>query len=331
MTRAGTLVATIGAAGAFGALISGVPLLVAVPFVALALAGVGSGWVARRRVPDGTWASPVPLVATATAHEDRGSPPPWRVARALGRVEARELVLHPWIGAGIGLCTFMALGFGLGGTADGTWENELQDLTFLAHPLVGMAVLAGHAAAARSQRSGTGELFASCPASPSSRRLGVLAAMWVAPAVLAAFFATYITSTAISNPDLTSPLGPVALHIASGLTLGAGGVALGVAVGRWTRFALAPVVAIVVVGFVSLRLADGASGRFEPAMLLSTFPPVGAGDEAAATVLLTPGQMAWHLLWLLGITAATAAFAVLWPRSDPSHRHSLSIHAGAGA
>lgn len=130
--------------------------------------------------------------------------------------------------------------------------------------------------------------------------------MWVPPAVLAVCFAVYIASMAVSNSDLTGPTGPVPLHVASGLALGAGGVALGVALGRWVRFALAPVVAIVAVGSVSLRLAAGTGDRFEPSMVLSTFPPVGDSP-----VLLTTGQMAWHLSWLLALTAATGAVAVL--------------------
>lgn len=125
MSRLGTLVATIGTAGAFGAFIVGAPLA-ATQFLFLAVAGAASGRVARRAVPNGGWAAPVLVGATATTTQRSLPPPARRVARALGRFEARELALHPWFGAGIGLCVFMALGFGLGGDADGTWENELQ-------------------------------------------------------------------------------------------------------------------------------------------------------------------------------------------------------------
>lgn len=316
MTRIGALLATIGAGGAFGTLITGSPLLAMTPFFAVTLAGATSGWMARRVVPDRSWASPAPFATTRSAR--REPPSSMRLARALGRIEARELALHPWFGAGIGLCTFTTLGFGLSGNADGTWENELQDLTFLAHPLVGMAVLSGHAAATRPWRSGTVELFESCPSTPSVRTLGTLGAMWVPSAVLVAFFAAYVATTAISSPDLTSPLGPVALHVASGLTLGAGGVALGVAIGGWTRIALAPVAAIVAVGFVSVRLAESSGDGFEPRMVLSTFPPLLG--ESEGTLLFTTGQMAWHLLWLVGLTGATAAVAVLRPQRAGARR-----------
>ncbi len=325
MTRVGTLVATTGVAGAFGALITGSPLVATAAFLAVALAGATSGWASSRVVPDNPWASPAPATVTTPASERRAPPSSRHVARSLGRIEARELALHPWFGAGVGLCTFMALGFGLGGDADGTWENELQDLTFLAHPLVGMAVVAAHTATTRSSRSGTVELFASCSATPSSRTLGALGAMWVPSAVLAVFFAAYVAALNAADPDLTAPTGPVALHVASGLTLGAGGVALGVALGRWVRFALAPVVAIVAVGFVSLHLAGGSGNRFESSMLLSTFPPVGED-----TVLLTTGQMAWHLLWLLAITAATCTVALPAPRRYLARQPALLVRVGAG-
>lgn len=326
MTRLGTLAATIGAAGAVGALSAGVPLLTG-PFIVLALVGILLGRVARCVAPDGAWTSPRGIDRSATATATSGDRPPGRrVARALGRVEARELALHPWFGVGIGLCAFMAVDFGLAGDAEGAWADELQGLTFLAHPLVGMAVLAGHAAATRAQRAGTVELFEACPAAPSTRTLGALGSMWVPPAALGVFFAAYVTSTAIAYPELTEPTGPAALHVASGLTLGAGGVALGVAVGRFFRSMLAPVVAIVVVGFVSLRLAEGTGDQVNPAMVLSTFPPVGE-----STALLTTGHMAWHLLWLLGLTAATAAVAALRPHRTSTRPYATLVHAGAGA
>ena len=325
MTRLGSLVATIGAAGTFGALVAGAPLL-AVPFVLLVVAGIGPARGTRRVVLDSEWTAPAPLDGASPRVERRDAPSGRGVARALGRIEARELVLHPSFGVGIGLCAFMVVGFGLSGTAEDDWQEEFQLLSFLAHPLVGMAVLAAHAAATRSRRAGTDELFDACAATPSTRTLGALASMWVPPAVLAVFFALYVGSTAVSNPGLAGPTGPAVLHVASGLTLGAGGVALGVALGRWARFSLAPIVAVVVVGFVSLRLAESTSTHVEPSMVLSTFPPVGEGGAR-----LTTGQMSWHVIWLLGLTAAVAAVAMVEPRRERSRRDATLVDVGAGA
>jgi hypothetical protein len=303
MTRLGPLVVAVGPAVFVGAVFSGTPLL---GLMSLVPVGVGVGGIRRGRgtLVDQQW-SAVDREARGRNVARRDGPSGRSVVRALRRVEARELALDPWFGLGVGLCAFMAIGFGLAANADGTWEDELQGLTFLAHPLVGLAVVAAHRAATRARRDGADELFDACPTLRSTRVRSALGSAWVPPVVLAAFFAAYIVATALSN-DLRTPTGPVALHIASGLSLGVGGVVLGVALGRWVRFGLAPLVAIVIVGFVSLRLADGDDRAVEPGMLLSTLPPMGANEPA----LLSTGQMAWHLAWLVGVTAITAVAAV---------------------
>ena len=238
---------------------------------------------------------------------DRGDRPPvGRVAWALGRVEARELFVNPWFGVGIGLCLVMVLGFApdYDGTGGETWGRIVQDLLFLAHPLVGMAVLASHQAATRAHRDRTIELFECCPTASRTRSAGAMFAAWVPAAALAVFFVTFLASVDLFSP-VHAAVGPAAApNVVAGLVLGVGGAALGVALGRWVRFPLAPVVAILLVGFVSLRLADGG-GDPVARQLLSTFPPLGD-----PTPTFTASEAWVHAAWLIAITVVTAAVAL---------------------
>ena len=89
-----------------------------------------------------------------------------------------------------------------------------------------------------------------------------------------------------------------------------GGVALGVALGRWVHFALAPVAVVVAVGFVSLRLATAGDPGWNPLQQLSTFPP-GFGLPAFNDA------PAWsHLGWLVALTSAVLVIAVARHRRD---------------
>lgn len=322
ITRIGTLLAVVGAGAAFGALATGASWL-ALPSLLPVVAGAGLARAGRRATPDRHWAPTSSLRSNGRSLREV-APSARQVAQSLARVEARELALHPWFGAGIGLCAFMAIGFGGAGNTDGTWESAIQDLPFLAHPLVGMAILASHRAVTRAGRDGTEEYLDACPTAPATRTVGALGSLWVPPVVLAGFFAAYIAATAASNPDLSAPVGPAVLHLASGLTLGVGGVALGVALGRWVRFGLAPVLAIVAIVLVSPRLAQSTDGRYATRMIMSTFPPVGE-----STPNLSTGQMWLHLAWLLAITAATIIVALARPRRDPLRRSPVLASAGA--
>ena len=303
MSRVTTAVVFAALAAAAGAVMTGVPEL-ALPFVGVATATALAARRAGRAPTDLPWTAPSNPPVTPSARPSGRGP---SVRGQLARVESRELLLHPWFGAGIGLCVFMALAFGLS-DSDGSWADELQGLAFLAHPLVGTAVLASHRIATRSSRDGTDELFRATPTSSRMRTGAVLGAAWLPPLVLALFCAAYLAARAASNADLTEPYGPVGLHVLAAMVLGAGGVALGTALGRSVRFAAAPVAAVVAVGIVSLRLAESHNGEYEPRMLLATFPPVG--DD---TPILTDGQMWLHLAWLAAITTITAVVAATQP------------------
>ena len=187
-----------------------------------------------------------------------------------------------------------------------SWMQVVQDLPFLAHPLVGLVVLASHRSATRADRDGAVELFASCPTAVRTRIRGGLEAAWAPTLALAAFFAAYVGVVDGFSTGVDGAFDEAAVPVLlAGLTLGAGGVALGQALGRWVRNPLAPVVAIVVIAFASLRLANGDPGEVTGLVLLSTL--AGSADASPA---LTSAQSSANLAWLVAITVATGAVAL---------------------
>lgn len=241
-------------------------------------------------------------------------PPARKVAAALARVEARDLATSPWFGVGVGFLVVCFLLFGVVFANDNasSWAGMVDMAPWLAHPMVGMVVIAAHAGVTRAERDGTDELFDTCPAAPTTRTWGSLGSGWVPVAALTLFGLVLGVTVALRSPNLygTPEIDAVA-QLLSALVLGFGGVALGVALGRWTRFALAPVIAVVAIGFCSLRLATAGDPGWNPLQQLSTFPPV----SASAPIFRDPP--AWsHLAWVVGLTTAVVVVAVARHRRD---------------
>ena len=117
---------------------------------------------------------------------------------------------------------------------------------------------------------------------------------------------------AVTSPGLHGPLGMDSAAVALGaVVLGAGGVALGVALGRWVRFALAPVVAVVAIGFASIALNAVGGRNWNPLVSLATAP----SSEGPSPIFEDrhPGS---HLLWLLALTVVVGATALARHRRD---------------
>lgn len=291
-------------AGAAGALLVGNPLLTGLLVGAVVVLGGLVIRLRRSEIGESRWSATAP-VADDPCRAGRGRA--GAVVRALGRVERRELLLSPWFGVGLGLCAFMAVAFASGYEGRETWWNVIQDLPFLAHPLVGLTVVAAHRAATRAHRDGTAELYATLPAG-HLRPGGVLAAAPVPALGLAIFWAAYLAVVAASG-EVGGEVGAGAgVVLVAGVLLATGGVALGVAVGRVARSPLAPVAVLIAIGFASPRLGSGDPGELTTRMLLSTMP--GFEDDAPA---LTWQQALAHVTWLTLLTAATAGLA-LWRR-----------------
>lgn len=279
------------------AMVCGVVLVVA----------AGYAVATRRGVEEQPWSAPTGGAGTSRRLGRRRTS---AIVRALARVEAREIVWNPWFTVGLAMGAVMVTSFAP--TYDGheSWGEVVQDLPFLAHPLVGMAVVAAHRCATRSHRDDAAELFAATPAA-SLRPAGVVASAWVVVATLAAFMVSYLAMVAVGT-TVDGSFGAAAIPtLLAAACLGAGGVALGVALARWVPLVVAPVVALVAIGYVSLELGDAPPGEYGLGQLLSTFGTSIPDDPPE----LTAGQGWLHLLWLVAITLATAA-VVLIGRGD---------------
>jgi len=302
---------TVGGAGSDGA-----PVWL---FVAPAVVLTAGTLALARRGPvtaDGRWTGSAAQAATLTA-DDRGTvASAAAVARALGRVEARELSRSPWFGVGVGFCVLgLALfGFVFAGEDTGTWDGQIQLSSWLALPLVGMVVLAVHRAVTRAARDRADELFDSCPTAPATRTAGFLCSAPLPMAILGGFLVVLGFAVVASGAHLYGPIGADSVaDVAAAVVLGAGGVALGVALGRWVRFGLAPVVAVVAIGIAGIQLNTiGGSGwnRFVP---LSTAPAVDGTPP-----MFTDRPVWWHLGWIVGLTAAVGVAALARHRRDRS-------------
>lgn len=310
--RLGPPVAGIAGISAIGLVVmGGSSAIVAFPVAALAACVV----VLLHRRPrrgraEPAWggSSAVAVAAPAPAARRAAPATPRHVSFALARVEARELASTPWFGMGIGFLAvvFLALVVLYPQDNGSSWAETFSLVPFLVHPLVGMSVLASHRAVTRGARDGAAELFDTCPASTTTRTVGVLATAWVPVVASLAFVAVLAAGLAGRSPYLHGSLGLAALvAVLAAATLCVGGVALGVALGRWVGFALAPVAVVVAVGFGSARLQTGGNTAWSPLRLLSTSP------LTSTTADLLPDTPAWpNLGWLVGLTLVTAVVAV---------------------
>ncbi|MGK2949044.1 MAG: hypothetical protein ACSLFP_10745 [Acidimicrobiales bacterium] len=309
----------VAAAAALGALTVGGSMgggLTWAFVAAAALLAAGTLVLARREpaAADGRWtATATEAPAPTDDHRGGGASAP-AVARALGRVEARELSRSPWFGVGIGFCALllMLFGFVFAGEDAGTWDVQLQLSSWLALPLVGMVVLASHRAVTRAARDGADELFDTCPAAPATRTAGFLLAAPLPMAVITVFLVVLGIAVVASGADLYGPIGADSVaDVAAAVLLGAGGVFLGAALGRWVRFGLAPVVAVVAVGIAGVRLNTIGNPGWTLFSPLSPAPAVHGTPP-----MFTDRPVWWHLVWIVGLSAIVGAAALARDRRD---------------
>ena len=273
-------------------------LLYGQPYAALAVAiAVGGLFVAtrrRRRRPHDEidWRARSGPRASTTMPA-RGS-----VTRPLALVEARELILSPWFGAGVGFCVLFA---SVAVTSfERSWWLSAAILPLLVHPLCGMTIIATHRNVSRARRDGAEELFRACPASEAERTAGHLLTAVVPVVVAAVFVITTLAGAAIALDHIYGPFDErvVGDAVLAGLLLPAGATALGVLLGRRARFALAPFVVLPVIALLDLEMWDrGYDGRG----WLATGLPSGKVDF----IYLAP-PVAGRLLWIGGLALLVA-------------------------
>jgi hypothetical protein len=239
-----------------------------------------------------------------------------RVALALAGPESRELSLSPAFGAGLAFCATIVILFGFIWPEDseGNIAEVAQLVPIFVHPLVGMVIIAAHRARTRSRRDGTEELFEACPATQDTRNVAHLATAWL-PAVICTAFSFLMVG--LVTAQVARAWGPVeGAQVAALLSTGVlavGGVALAVGLARWAPWTIVPIVAVVVIGFLSIRLATaGGSDQREPLRLLSTF----LGDLEIDYRLVAPHYLA-RLGWLVSLVVLVTALGLLKDRRNP--------------
>ena len=233
-------------------------------------------------------------------------------ARSLARMWSRELVRSVAFATGAALLIVAYVAFALMfGQETDSWSETFQAASWFALPLVGMTIVAVHRAVTRARRDDLSELIETCPLPEGVRTVGHLGAVMVPVVVFAVFVVAYVGTKELRGFGPVGPIGQGWLDLLSAFVLIAGGVALGVALGRWVPFQVAPVLALLAVGVVSIGLATHGDPGWNPLAELSTAPPVEEIGE-----LLAPRPNVWHLVWLLGLTGLVAVAAFAWSRRD---------------
>jgi hypothetical protein len=151
---------------------------------------------------------------------------------AIGRIEARKMLLHPSFLIGMAFGLFILRG------ASGSGVNHLSLIENVQWLLLGSlaglaigAVLSANVATVRPRRSGVQELFGSLPAPAETITGGVFAGLLLGPVVLATVLTALGWLAFRSDPDIGPHLDPF-LAVQFPLTVAALG-AIGIGIGRW--------------------------------------------------------------------------------------------------
>lgn len=285
----------------------------------LVLVGVVLLLVSRLRRnggPDVGWSTSAGVASrsalTPAAALERGSAP--AIARALGRVESRQLVHGFSFAVGIAFSGMIVLVFGIvwSGDFEERWENIWILAPMFVYPLVGMTIVGVHAAVTRERRDGAAELFRSCPVPPALRTAAHLRTAWVPVMSILVFLGVF----GLASVWRDSAFGAIPLRTAgdvlAALALGLGGTCLGVAVARWAPWWPAPIVVVVLVGLASTAISGiGEPHHWSQARQLSTYPRYPDFD-----LIFAVRPVWWHLAWLLALTAAVVVIALAHDRRD---------------
>ena len=246
-------------------------------------------------VPASALTPPAPWRATAVR-----ATPAWPATLALARAEARRALLSPLFAAVVVITLLNAL------VVAGTGEFELFNSFALGGPAAFWAGLicyfAGHAAASRDRRSGTGETFAVTPLSPRLRILALaLASLAVGAAVLVLLLVGYVYWWDVRDVAFARP-GP--WHLLSTPVQVVGGFTFGVMLATWAPWrgvAPAGFFGLVAVHVILSNTGNAGWGAF---FEYAKWPDQGGGFET-----LSP---AWHLAYMALLSGMAVVGAMVW-------------------
>jgi len=231
----------------------------------------------------------------------------WRVLEPLARADTRRLLLHPAFLVGVAVTPLM-LWAATYSDSDDSGRSISANVALSLVPLGWFAIIATDLLVLRPSRSGASELFATLPAPQPVRTAGVLATAGAA-VVIAAVFAVGWTimlwrgEARVGSPDWG--------ETAAGVLVVAGGAVVGVAVGRWLRFAVAGVAAVVAVILLQARFLDDTTWPWnrthrDPLRFLGFLAAPTAVDDAALEIRPT----VWHLVYLAALVIVMALVAL---------------------
>jgi hypothetical protein len=227
---------------------------------------------------------------------------------ALARAEGGRLVRHPIVLVSVPFCvvTFVLM----------TWyqapvlsrDDILMGLAL--SPLAGAVFLAAHLGATRSYRHGTDELYEGTVTTSAQRTAGhLLSVLWAAglSVVLVGAAVLYLVALhAVGRPD--------PLELLNGPSLVVLGGALGVALARWWRAALAGPVGVVALAALEIFLVwQTQAGRSEndpnPLRWLAPWVPIAVSGDPPRELVIRP--TGWHLAFILSLALVAGGVALL--------------------
>jgi hypothetical protein len=166
---------------------------------------------------------------------------------ALGRIEARRMLLHPSFLIGMAFAVLIMRG------AIGGGGSQLDPAWLVGGILVGLlvgTVLSANVAALRPRRDHMQELFGALPASPETRTVGVLAGLLLGPVAISILLTVLGWGVFRANEKI-GPNIDLFLAVQIPLTVAALG-AIGIAIGRWVPSLLGGPVVIAVHMFTGI-------------------------------------------------------------------------------
>lgn len=236
--------------------------------------------------------------------ERRALPP----VLVLAAQEGRRMALHPVVLVGL-LLWAGTTALGVNGPRD-AFEMVTSAVTWF----FGVPVLfAANLTASRDRRAGSTEMLAPA-AVPHQVRVQALCLAALVPA--AASLAVVLVAHAVQQSLGRYLAVPDAWHLLTGPVSVLGGALLGVMVARWLPVPGAA--ALVVVGLVAWNVAtSNGPAHYQP---LGTYVTWALwSDSGAGWAGFMPGSPAWHVGYLLGLSAMAATGALLpGARSRPA-------------